>query len=113
MMASLGSAMRVVAVGALLLAAAPAPAQDDDSPVARGRRLFEARGCYGCHAIGGVGATIGPSLSRVGAKYSREYLARWLRETPPRAAVKHMPKVQLAEPELEALTAYLRSLREF
>jgi hypothetical protein len=40
-----------VTVSALLLAAAPASAQDDDSPVARGRRLFEARGCYGCHAI--------------------------------------------------------------
>ena len=60
-----------------------------------------------------MGATTGPSLSRVGAKYSREYLARWLRETPPRAAVEHMPKVQLPEPELEALTAYLSSLREF
>jgi len=65
-MASLGTVMRVVIVGALLLAAAPAPAQDDDSPVARGRHLFETRGCYGCHAIGGVGATTAPSLSRVG-----------------------------------------------
>jgi nitric oxide reductase subunit C len=81
--------------------------------VARGRHLFETRGCYGCHAIGGVGATTAPSLSRVGAKYSREYLARWLRETPPRGAVEHMPRIPLAEPELEALTAYLSSLREF
>jgi len=112
-MASLGTVMRVVIVRALLLAAAPAPAQDDDSPVARGRHLFETRGCYGCHAIGGVGATTAPSLSRVGAKYSREYLARWLRETPPRGAVEHMPRIPLAEPELEALTAYLSSLREF
>jgi len=110
---SLGTVMRVVTVGALLLAAGPAPAQDDDSPVARGRRLFETHGCYGCHAIGDVGATTAPSLSRVGAKYSREYLARWIRETPPRGAVEHMPKIQLAEPELEALTAYLSSLREF
>jgi len=109
----LESAMRVVAVSGLLLAAATASAQDDDSPVARGRRLFETRGCHGWHSIGGVGATTGPSLSRVGAKYSREYLARWLRETPPRGAVEHMPKLHLAEPELEVLTAYLSSLREF
>lgn len=47
-MASLGTVMRVVTAGALLLAAAPARAQDDDSPVARGRRLFETHGCYGC-----------------------------------------------------------------
>jgi len=58
--------MRAAAVSALLLAAATASVQDDGSPEARGRRLFEARGCYGCHAIGGVGATTGPSLSRVG-----------------------------------------------
>jgi hypothetical protein len=35
-----------------------------------------------------------------------------LRDTPPRGAAEHMPKIQLAEPEL-ALTAYLSSLREF
>ena len=113
MRASLGTMTRVVTVGTLLLAAATASAQDGDSPVARGRRLFETRGCYGGHVIGTVGATTGPSLARVGAKYSREYLARWLRETPPRGAVEHMPKLQLAEPELEALTAYLSPLREF
>ena len=113
MRASLGTVTRALTVGALLLAAAPASAQDDDSPVARGRRLFETRGCYGCHAIGGVGATTGPSLSRVGAKYSPEYLTRWLRDTPPRGAAEHMPRIPLAGPELEALTAYLSSLREF
>jgi mono/diheme cytochrome c family protein len=112
-MASLGTVMRVVTMGALLLAAAPAPAQDDDSPVARGRRLFETRGCYGCHAIGDVGATTAPSLSRVGAKYSLSYLTRWLRDTPPRGSAEHMPKIQVTEPELQALAAYLSSLREF
>ena len=112
-MASLGFLLQVVAVGALLLAAGPAPAQDDDSPVARGRRLFETRGCYGCHAVGGVGATTAPSLSRVGAKYSLSYLTRWLRDTPPRGSVEHMPKIRLTEPELQALAAYLSSLREF
>ena len=112
-MASLGTVMRVVTVSALLLAAAPASAQDADSPVARGRRLFETGGCYGCHAVGRVGATIAPSLSRVGAKYSLDYLTRWLRDTPPRGSVEHMPKIQLTEPELQALAAYLSSLREF
>jgi cytochrome c oxidase subunit 2 len=106
--------LRTVIVSAVLLAATPVSAQDDDPPVVRGRRLFETRGCYGCHAIGRVGATTGPSLSRVGAKYSRDYLTRWLRDVPPRGSVEHMPKIQLAEPaELEALAAYLSSLRDF
>lgn len=112
-MVSLGRVWRAVSVGALLLAASPALAQDDDSPVARGRRLFEAQGCYGCHAIAGVGATTAPDLSRVGAKYSPDYLRYWLRNTPPRGSNEHMPKIQLAEPEIEALAAYLSSLRAF
>lgn len=112
-MASLGTVMWAVIVSALLLAASPASAQDGDPLVARGQRLFEAQGCYGCHAIGHVGATTAPSLSRVGAKYSRDYLTRWLRDTPPRGSVEHMPKIQLAEPDLQALAAYLSSLREF
>lgn len=112
-MASLGTVMRAVTVSALLLTAAPASAQDDDSPVARGRRFFETHGCYGCHAIGRAGATTAPSLSRVGAKYSRDYLTRWLRDTPARGSVEHMPKIQVTEPELQALAAYLSSLREF
>ncbi len=105
--------MRAAAVSALLLAAATASVQDDGSPEARGRRLFEARGCYGCHAIGGVGATTGPSLSRVGpstrASIWRAGSARRHRA----GAVQHTPKIPLAEPELEVLTAHLSSLREF
>ena len=49
----------------------------------------------------------------MGATYSREYLTRWLRDTPPRGAVEHMPRIPLAEPELEAPTADLSSLHEF
>jgi mono/diheme cytochrome c family protein len=105
--------LRAVTVGVLLLGASPALAQDDGSRVARGRRLFEAQGCYRCHAVGDVGATTAPNLSRVGAKYSLDYLTYWLRNTPPRGSKEHMPKIQLAEPEVEALAAYLSSLRGF
>ncbi|HTI56975.1 MAG TPA: hypothetical protein VMC04_22265 [Verrucomicrobiae bacterium] len=57
--------------------------------------------------------TWAPGLSRVGITYSREDLTCWLRDTPPREAVEHMPRIPLAEPELEAPTAYLISLHEF
>ena len=55
----------------------------------------------------------GPSLSRVGATYSREDLICRLRHAPSRGAVEHMPRIPLAEPEREAPTAYLSSLDEF
>ena len=87
-MESLRVVWRAVSVGALLLAASPALAQDG-------------------------GATTAPNLSRVGAKYSLNYLTYWLRNTPPRGSREHMPKIQLAEPDVKALAAYLSSLRGF
>jgi mono/diheme cytochrome c family protein len=110
---SLWSVWRAVSVSALLLAASPAVAQDDGALVERGRRIFEAQGCYACHAVGDVGATTAPNLSRVGARYSPEYLTYWLRNTPPRGSMEHMPKIRLAEPEIQALAAFLSSLRGF
>ena len=112
-MGSLGNVWRAVSVSVLLLAASPALAQDDGALVARGQSLFQAQGCHGCHAIAGVGATTAPNLSRVGAKYSLNYLTYWLRNTPPRGSREHMPKIRLAEPEIKALAAYLSSLRGF
>ena len=39
---------------------------DEPGDVERGRRLFETKGCIGCHALYGKGGTAGPDLSRVG-----------------------------------------------
>ncbi len=41
---------------------------------ARGRDLYAARGCAGCHRIGNVGSIFGPELTRIGAARSPEYL---------------------------------------
>lgn len=106
-------AIWAVGVCAMMLLAGPAAAQDEAALVAEGRRLFEARGCSGCHVVGDVGGTTGPSLARVGAKYSRAYLTSFLRDTPPRGSKEHMPKIQATGPEIEALAAYLSSLRAF
>jgi cytochrome c551/c552 len=49
---------------------------------ARGRELFETRGCLGCHSIGeGVqmeGAHFAANLTRVGEKDNFDYLVRWV-----------------------------------
>jgi cytochrome c oxidase cbb3-type subunit III len=39
-----------------------------------GKRVYETRGCSGCHQIGDEGSTFGPNLTRVGAARSFEYL---------------------------------------
>ena len=102
--------LETISVSILLLVTSAASAQDSDALVAQGQRLFEAHG-YRCHAIAGTGGKTAPDLSNVGHRYSLGYLTYWLRETPPRGRIEHMPPIEMTEPELQALAAYLHSLR--
>ncbi|MFQ5663574.1 MAG: c-type cytochrome [Terriglobia bacterium] len=56
--------------------------------VARGKQLFETRGCMACHSIGegenAVGGSFAANLSRVGEKASYDYLVRWISNPRPR-----------------------------
>jgi cbb3-type cytochrome oxidase cytochrome c subunit len=49
---------------------------------ARGKQLFETRGCLGCHSIGEgsqmVGGDFAANLSRIGEKVNYDYLVRWI-----------------------------------
>ena len=49
---------------------------------ARGKELFETRGCLACHALGegenAVGGTFAANLSRVGEKANYDFLVRWI-----------------------------------
>ena len=38
-----------------------------DAASVRGREIFVDRACIACHSIGGLGATVGPDLSKVGS----------------------------------------------
>lgn len=73
----------------------------------RGRELFFADGCYGCHTIGKIGTPIGPDLSHIGTKYSRAYLERWLRDPAAQRPAAHMPNLELTPEEVKALAAFL------
>ena len=39
-----------------------------------GRRIYDSRGCSGCHKIGSEGSAYGPDLTRIGAARSYDYL---------------------------------------
>lgn len=41
---------------------------------ARGAALFQSKTCISCHKMNGVGAEVGPDLSQIGSKRSRDYL---------------------------------------
>jgi cytochrome c oxidase subunit 2 len=107
-----------------------AEAETDVQPVsleAQGYKLFAEKGCVGCHAIkghpGAVGVT-GPNLTHVGSR--SHIVAGWLKNTPENmkrwlsnpdevkpgnlmAAV--IKRGTLNADEVEALTAYLQSLK--
>ena len=76
-----------------------------------GKRYFVDSGCYGCHIVGKMGTPIGPDLSHVGAKYSRAYLERWLKDPAAQRPSAHMPKLELSEQQAKALADFMSSLR--
>ena len=94
----------------MLLLAAGGEAQDS-ALVARGQGVFKDQPCYGCHTVGKTGTPIATDLSRIGAKHDEAYLVRWLRDPSEQRPTAHMPKLRLTESEVQALAAYLGSLR--
>lgn len=83
----------------------------DRAEIATGARLFTDHGCYGCHRIGAFGTPIGPELTRIGAKYSREDLVRWLSDPASQKPNAHMPKLDLSRADVTALAAFLSTQR--
>ncbi len=95
-------------------AAAPRPLPEPE----RGKRLFVAKGCVGCHTHGDVEARpavkVAPELT--GRRFETAYLARFLADPsikPPTAeyADVRMPNLGLKEREIAALSAFLNAER--
>jgi cytochrome c oxidase subunit II len=100
------------------------PAVQPADPVAqRGAGLFADLGCAGCHAVRGTMAvgTIGPDLTHLASRATlgagilpneHDSLIRWIAATDELKPRVHMPAFgMLAAPDLEALAAWLASLR--
>jgi cytochrome c oxidase subunit II len=103
------------------VAAQKQPALSNDSVVA-GRRIFEQTACINCHAISGTIATgrFGPDLTHLmsrdtiasgAAPNTHENLELWIRSPDAIKPGSLMPAMNLSEPDLKAVTAYLESLR--
>ena len=99
------------------------PAVEPDSDVhLRGRELFLRSTCVTCHTIAGTeaGSRVGPDLTHVGSRLTiasgtlpntLEHLRTWVSNP---AAIRpgvRMPPASLGPDDLEAVLAYLRSLR--
>lgn len=67
--------------------------------------------CIACHALGGVGGTVGPALDGVGSRRDAEYLARWLRDPPGVKPGTTMPKLPLTDAQVDEMVLFLTSLK--
>ena len=109
----------------------PPPIDSLDGLVQRGAQVFTSirepanHSCIVCHRIEGLSyGAIGPNLTHVGSRTTiaggilpntADGLRRWLRdppgEKPGEMLGRSMPKIDLTEEEIDALVAYLQSLR--
>jgi mono/diheme cytochrome c family protein len=77
-----------------------------------GRRLFQAKGCIGCHSIAGQGGKIGPALDDVGLRRAPEWMIQHFRDPQTITPGTVMPRFGFTEAEARALTDFLVHLRD-
>jgi cytochrome c oxidase subunit II len=103
------------------IAAEKQPAHSADA-VAAGRQIFEKTACINCHAISGTIADgrFGPDLTHLmsretiaagAATNTHESLKLWIHNPDSIKPGSLMPAMNLTDHDLEAVTAYLESLR--
>jgi cytochrome c oxidase subunit 2 len=97
----------------------PARAQ---SGVTEGQRVFQSTACINCHAVSGTVAAgrFGPDLTHLMSRdtiasglvpNTVENLRAWIQSPDALKPGSRMPAMQLTGPQLDAVTAYLATLR--
>ena len=97
------------------------PASPDDA-TEQGRRIFQSTACVNCHAISGTAAVgrFGPDLTHLmsrdtiasgAAPNTPENLRAWIQNPDAIKPGSLMPAMQLDDRDLDAVTAYLETLR--
>src|SRR6201987_5480175 len=90
--------------------------------VSQGQRIFETTACINCHRVSGTVADgrFGPDLTHLMSRdtiapgavpNTPEQLKLWIRNPDAIKPGSLMPAMQLSEKDLDALTAYLETLR--
>jgi mono/diheme cytochrome c family protein len=78
-----------------------------------GKQLYEVKyQCNACHTIGSAGGYVGPNLSNAGNWLNAAWIEEWLKD--PQALVPGTiePRRSLTEQEVQALTAYVLTLKQ-
>ncbi len=92
----------------LLLVVSPVSRASSSSQRAHGEQVFNTSGCRQCHTIGNSGGARGPNLSAIGKMLSKAAIRKQIvyggKSMPPFGTI-------LDKSDLDAVVAYLRSLR--
>ena len=110
-----------IAAGALVLAvlivlevvgalSAPAVQPEANPLVVKGLAVYNEINCAYCHSINGVGGAIGPDLSNIASKLTKDQITTYLQNPDLMVPNTLHPKLQFTPDELNALTAYLETL---
>lgn len=82
-----------------------------------GKKLYDSTGCAKCHQVDGKGMKLS-ILDGVGSRLTAADLRMWLTDPDamsaklPKKPIIKMPKVVLKDPEIDALVAYLQTLKK-
>ncbi len=77
-----------------------------------GARLFQAKGCIGCHSIGGTGGDTGPSLDDVVSRRTEGWMLAHFRDPQAVSPGTVMPQFGFSEAEAHSLVLFLRKIHE-
>lgn len=79
------------------------PVSLDGASVEKGKKLFEERGCRGCHAVKPDEHSVTPRvphLAGIGSKVTKEWLAAWIKDPKKLNPNTAMPRIQLVAPKV-------------
>jgi mono/diheme cytochrome c family protein len=108
----------VIILGGAALLLAPASALAQDAKATKAIDIFVKQKCTTCHSIAGRGSKKGP-LDDVGSKLTPAQIREWLvdpvamaaKTQPPPTRKPPMKKKPMAPEEIDALVAYLSTLK--
>jgi ubiquinol-cytochrome c reductase cytochrome b subunit len=90
---------------------AAANVQLADPVAAKGKAIFEDHSCNACHGDGGIGTAAGPRLVGESARHSPDQLKELFAHPTAKMTAGGMPPIDLNPDELNALIAYVESLK--
>jgi mono/diheme cytochrome c family protein len=80
---------------------------------ADGQQIYDQK-CKVCHSTGGVGgpmAKMGGALDGIGSKRDEAWLKAYLKDPKSKVPDAKMPKMNLSDADLDAVTTYLLTLK--